>query len=284
MTVVVTGGTGLLGRSVLELLAGVEEVVALIRPGGSPPEIQGIRWVEQDLAAPLRDDLPTRIDAVLHLAQSRRQHELPEGAPDVFAVNAMATVRLLDLCVRSGGSRFVLASSGAVYPAGPAPLSESDAPAPPSFYGEAKLAAERATRSFGDWLAPEILRFFFIYGPRQHASAFIPGLAERIRSGAPIDLRGPDGMRCNPIHVDDAAAAVVAARERSDGATVNVAGPEVVSLRWIGERIGALLGLEASFTEVAGGGDLVADIGLMRERLGDPRIGPEQGLARMFAG
>ncbi|HYV16958.1 MAG TPA: NAD(P)-dependent oxidoreductase [Conexibacter sp.] len=283
MTVLVTGGTGLLGRAVLERLAGEQEVVALHRPASAPPPIAGVTWLEQDLAAPLRPDLPARVAGVLHLAQSRRHREFPAGAVDTFAINAMATVRLLDYCDRAGGERFVLASSGAIYGPGPAPLREEDAPDPPSFYGQSKLAAERAADEFRARFAVAILRFFFVYGPGQDAGAFVPGLVTRVREGRPIDLQGTDGMRCNPIHVEEAAAASVAAWHRGDAEAANVAGPEIVTLRRIGERLGELVGIAPRFVEHPASGDLVADTARMRARLLTPRIGLGEGLERMLS-
>jgi len=283
-TVLVTGGTGLLGRAVLERLAGSARLVALHRPGGDPPALDRVEWVAQDLAAPLRDDLPARVDAVLHLAQSRRHRDFPDGAVDTFEVNAAATVRLLDWCRRAGGRRFVHASSGAVYAPGPTPLREDQPPAPPSFYGETKLAAERAVRAFGDCFDVAILRFFFVHGPLQDPGAFIPGLAARVRDGEPIQLRGPEGMRCNPIAVEDAAAAVEAAwRVEQPAGVVNVAGTEAVTLRALGERIGALLGVEPRFAEQPAGEDLVADVTHMHARLGRPRVGLDEALARTLS-
>ncbi len=279
MTVVVTGGTGLLGRSVLERLAGTARLVALHRPATSPPPLAGVKWLAQDLAAPLREDLPERIDTLLHVAQSRRHRDFPAGAVDTFAVNAMATVRLLDYARRAGARTFVLTSSGAVYAPGSAPLREHDAPAPPSFYGHAKLAAEQAALAYASQFAVQVLRCFFVYGPGQDASAFLPGLAARAREGRAIELRGPDGMRCNPLHVGEAAAAVVAASARDCTEVTNLAGPEVVSLRQIGELVGAALGVAPRFAEQPPGGDLVADVTRMRERLLAPAIAPGEGIA-----
>jgi UDP-glucose 4-epimerase len=286
MTVLVTGGTGLLGRVLLErATAAGEEVVALHRPATAPPPIAGVRWIAQDLAAPLGGDLPLRVDAVLHLAQSRRHREFPAGAVDTFAVNAMATVRLLDYARGAGAKRFVLASSGAVYRPGPAPLLEQDRPDPPNFYGHAKLAAEQAAAAFGadGELATIALRLFFVYGPGQDEGAFVPGIAERVREGRPIDLAGPEGMRCNPVHVVEAAEAVETAWRGRQTGVLNVAGPEVVSLRELGMRLGALLDREPRFTEGPPRGDLVADTTRMRTHLLVPRIGVTDGLAQTFS-
>ncbi len=283
MTALVTGGTGLLGRAVLERIAASEQVVALCRPGTRPPAIAGVTWLEQDLAAPLRDDLPERVDAVLHVAQSRRHRDFPDGAVDTFAINAMATVRLLDYCRRAGGERFVYASSGAVYGAGAGARSEDDPLAPAGLYAASKLAGEQAAQSYGDWFGVSVLRPFFVYGPRQDAGAFLPGIAARVRERRPIDLHGPDGMRCNPIYVDEAAAAVIAARACSGNDVVNVAGPEETTLRRIGERLGELLDTAPVFARSAdAGGDMVADTTRMRDVLVAPEIGVDAGLERLL--
>jgi len=130
MAVLVTGGGGFLGTALLPRLVARGEVIALRRPGTQPSQVDGVRWVVQDLAAPLSADLPERIDAVIHLAQSRRYREFPDGAIDVYEVNAGATVRLLEYCSRAGAASFTYASSGAVYAPGPEPVNEADAPQP----------------------------------------------------------------------------------------------------------------------------------------------------------
>ena len=148
MTVVVTGGTGFLGSALLALLARRGDVVALHRPGADPPAVDGVRWVAQDLAVGVGSALPESADAVVHLAQSRRYREFPEGVGDVFGVNAGVTVELLDYARRSGAKTFTYASSGAVYASGPEPVREGDTPRPGNFYAASKLAGELATEQY----------------------------------------------------------------------------------------------------------------------------------------
>jgi UDP-glucose 4-epimerase len=284
MIVAVTGGAGLTGARVLELLVDAgHEVLALGRgeaPAGTPG---GVTWIEQDLAQPLGDDLPARVDAVVHLAQSRRYREWPAGAADVFEVNAAATARLADWCRRAGGTRFVYASSGAVYGPGSSAKREDQTPAPANFYARSKLAGELAALGFADELAVAALRFFFIYGPGQR-DMFIPGLAARVAAGTPVTLAGEDGIHVNPVFVDDAAAAVVAAAiaDATIG-PVNVAGPQTVSVRDIAERIGELARTQPRFDSGPAADDLVADIAHMRATLHDPSVGVRDGLARTLA-
>jgi len=279
VTVVVTGGTGFLGSALIELLGRDDEVVALHRPGAEPPAIDGVRWVSQDLAARLDAALPQSCDAVVHLAQSRRYREFPEGAVDVYAVNAAVTVELLDYARRSGAKSFTYASSGAVYASGPEPVREGDAPRPGNFYAASKRAGELAVEQYRSLLNAHVLRFFFIYGPGQR-NMFIPGVLARVRDQQEVTLAGADGIRVNPVFVDDAAAAVAATLGLPESATLNVAGPDVVSIREIAEIGGRLLGCAPSFATTDAQPDLVASIDRMRDTVGAPTVGINEGLRR----
>ncbi|MGD1050004.1 MAG: NAD(P)-dependent oxidoreductase [Solirubrobacteraceae bacterium] len=279
MTVVVTGGTGFLGSAVVALLGSRGEVVALHRPGSAPEAVAGVRWVAQDLAAPLSAELPERVDAVVHLAQSRRYREFPDGAIDVYAVNSAMTVALLDYARRAGAATFTYASSGAIYASGPEPVHEDDTPRPANFYAVSKLAGELATEQFRSELRAHVLRFFFIYGPGQR-NMFIPGVLGRIRDSQEVTLAGADGIHVNPVYVEDAAAAVAATLELADSATLNVAGPDVVSLREIAELGGRALGRAPSFAAADPQPDLVASIERMSAAVGAPKVGVEEGLRR----
>lgn len=279
MAVLLTGGGGFLGAVLLPRLAARGEVVALHRPDAEPPQVDGVRWVAQDLAEPLWSELPERIEAVIHLAQSRRYREFPDGAVDVFEVNAGAAVRLLDYCRRARGASFTYASSGAVYASGPEPVKEDDAPQPSNFYAASKLAGEQAGEQFRGILHAHALRFFFIYGPGQR-NMFIPGLLGRVRAGEDVTLAGPDGIRVNPVYVDDAADAVIATLDLAQSQTINVAGPDVVSVREIAELGGRLLERAPTFAVGDPQADLVASIERQSEIVGAPRIGFEEGLRR----
>lgn len=282
MTVLVTGGTGLLGQAVLPLLTRRGDVAALHRPGTEPQAVNGVRWIEQDLASPLSATLPDRIEAVLHLAQSPRYREFPDGAVDVIAVNTMATTRLLDYCRSAGGETFVYASSGAVTGAGPAPMTEDAPQASGNLYTVSKAAGEQVVAQFRSILRAHALRYFFIYGPGQRGM-MMPGIIERVAAGQAVTLAGDDGIRLNPVYVDDAAHATVAALDLEKSATINVAGPETVTIRRIAELAGRELGVEPRFENGPGQADFVASIERMSDLLLAPATTPSQGLERMVA-
>jgi UDP-glucose 4-epimerase len=272
-TALVTGAAGLLGRATATALAeaGVE-VHALVRDK-SQRFRDDIVFHEVDLARQLdAASLPDQVDSIFHLAQAREFRDFPASASTVFSINVASTAFLLDYASRAAVSSFTYASSGGVYKVQPtAALDENSALQSPSdlgYYLATKLASESLVASYAAQFAVISLRYFFIYGAGQARSMLIPRLYDRVRNGEAIGLQGHDGMRINPVHVSDAAAATIATADLTGRATVNVAGPETVSLRDIGELFGADCGREPVF-EVADGvpGDLVASTAQMAELL-----------------
>jgi UDP-glucose 4-epimerase len=277
MRLVVTGGTGLIGSRLLGRLAASNELFAVTR--GSGPELEGVEWIRQDLSQPLDPAaLPGTIDAIVHLAQSERYRDFPEGAMDLFAVNVQSTAVLLEYARGAGASAFVLASTGGCYAPSPDAIAEDAPLATPGAYFRSKRMAELLVENYAGQLGGAILRFFFAYGP--DGKRLVAQIANRILAGEEIVIEGDPGMAMNPIYVDDAAAAVEAALGLPQQATINVAGDEVLRVRELVERLALAIGREPRIRP--GGpaaGDLVADTSLMRSLLGiRPEFDLDQGL------
>ncbi len=217
--VFVTGGTGFVGRVVLERLraAGAVDVRCLCRDvaglaaAGALPADWSV--IAGDLLAPesWTDFLPAG-GTVLHLAAvtgkaRARRHR---------AVNAEATRVLIARAREAGVERFIFVSSiAATFP---------DTRHYP--YASAKAAAEDAVRTSGlDWA---IVRPTQVFGP---GSPVLAGL--RALAGGPIGIRfGRGTVRMQPVHVADLADALVALLERPrlGGVTVEIGGPDIVSV------------------------------------------------------
>jgi UDP-glucose 4-epimerase len=272
----VTGATGLIGFRLVRAMAPLQSVMAVSR---RPPvgDSAGVRWLAHDLAAGDLPDIPADVETVVHLAQSQNFREFPDEARDIFEVNVASTARLLDWAYRSGVRRFVYASSGGVYGHGDRAFREDDrieSLQDLGFYFATKQCAEELVASYERHFTVIVLRPFFVYGPEQKRTMFIPRLVECVASGIPITLQSKDGIQANPVHVDDAVRAIEAAVRLDESHRINIAGAEVLSVRQIAEIIGEALEVEPVFDvdPTARPRHLVGDIAKMRRLLREPEI------------
>jgi len=275
MRVLITGANGLLGRVLCTQL--LQQGVLVYGLTHTPPihPITGIKYLSIDFAQDwLEQQLPDQIDSIIHLSQSAKFRDFPDSALDVFKVNVESTARLLDYAKRIGARQFIYASSGGVYGNGSQAFKEN-APIIPSeqlgHYLGSKMCGEILAQSYSSLMTVTILRPFFIYGPGQNRSMLLPRLFDRVVNKVPIQLQGKNGILINPIHVMDAAQAVVAALLKPQSTVFNIAGPDVLSIRQIGDAIGQHLGTPPVYelidTEPK---DLIADNLLMAETLHKP--------------
>jgi UDP-glucose 4-epimerase len=285
--ILVTGATGFLGSRLIARLTHDHEVWALTRHN-PPDDGPHLYWLRQDLAVDVWDvALPSQIDAVVHLAQSPNFRNFPDSAREIYAVAAGATMRLLDWSVRAGARHFIVASTGGLYGSSDAAVRESD-PVPEmrnqlGFYFAAKRASELLAGQYAGELNVIILRCFYVYGSGQAPQMLMPRLLANVRTGQPVLLQGEDGIRINPIHVDDAVMAVERSLRLGESRLFNIAGPEIASLRDIARLIGQQIGREPVFSVDATvpPNHLIADIRRMSAALGTPRIGVAAGIAEL---
>lgn len=241
--------------------------------------------IEADLSNLDTALLPAGIHAVVALAQSAHFREFPERAKEVFDVNVTTNLRLLDWSVRSGVKRFVLASSGGIYGGKlGAQFQETDdfpVNSPLGFYLGSKLCSEIVFQNYRQFFdCAVIVRPFFIYGPNQRPDMFVTRIINSVRNGLSITLQGPEGLKINPIYVDDAVTAFMRALDISESRIVNVAGQDILSLRSIADMAGRYLGKTPVFEAAKGEPvDYVADITVARNVLGLEPRSFERGLS-----
>ena len=280
--ILVTGANGLLGRRVVATLSQTNDVSALVHEMPADP-IAGVSYLPIDFAEPWDvERLPRRVDAIIHLAQSAHFRDVPARALEVFQVNIASTARLLDYAWRAKTDRFVYASSGGIYSGGIQTFRETSPVTQPDtlgYYLGSKVSCEALASSYARFMKIMVLRFFFIYGQGQNRTMLIPRLIDNIRSELPITIQGQNGLKLNPIHVSDAAAAVIAALSSENSGIYNVAGPQILSLRELCKEIGALVDKPVTYDTLPGSpSDVVGDISVMSAHLHVPSVPLSIGL------
>lgn len=285
MNILIVGALGLLGRRLAEMLVGEHAIHGVVRKSGCSEKVN---YIEADLSKLSEKVLPKRIDVVYYLAQSKRFREFPAGAVDMFEINVHAPLKLAEWARTNSVRKFFYISSGGVYRKGTGPFRESqalDAGKTLGFYPDTKLCAEILLRNYSEFFENfAILRPFFVYGPGQDADMLLPRLIRNVREGREISLNGEDGIRINPIYVDDAAAAMKRLLLLPAGSYLfNIAGAEVVTMRAVSEMIGRFLGKSPVFAhDHIPGRDFVADIALMEKMLHVPKVTLSDGIGRVI--
>jgi nucleoside-diphosphate-sugar epimerase len=217
VTVLVSGGTGFVGRFVVEaLIAAGRDVRVMGRT--LPPErffSAPVAFVEGTLD-PDRDQAAA-FAGVRHFVHAAFDHQPGKyrggegGDPAGFRRrNLDGSVALFEAAQRAGVERCVFLSSRAVYGVQPpgAMLSEATEAHPDTLYGAVKFEAERALAGLsGERFSGVNLRVTGVYGPaapgRDHKWT---GLFRDYLAGRSIAPR-----RATEVHGDDVAAAVVLA-------------------------------------------------------------------------
>lgn len=210
MIAVVTGGSGFIGRNLVDrLLRDGHTVRCLVRrDGGSAPRRTERHVVDYRTPASLiSSDAFEGADVVFHLAGATKGI-----APGAFRDANVSTTRHLlgALAARRLRPRFVFVSSQAA--AGPAaslerPVEERDTPAPVEEYGRSKLEAERVVAGFTDHLPTTVVRPCAVYGPRDRDFLNLFRFATR----GWLPYPGVRDHWLSILHVDDAVEGMVRA-------------------------------------------------------------------------
>lgn len=287
--IIITGASGLVGSHLISLLAKTCEIHVLSRRKPLV-SVHNIRYYNIDLSREVDySQLPTKVDTIVYLAQSDSFRDFPEKAVDLFKVNTSQVLHMLDYARQAGARSFIYASTGGVYGSSESEKGFSEdisisANAKLGFYSSTKLCAEILAENFAPYMNIALLRFFFIYGKGQKRSMLIPRLVDNVRAENSILLHGQDGIRINPVHVSDAVHAIQAALTLDGCHRINVAGPDVLSLREICGLIGTNVGIQPVYKvdQTSQPRNLIGDIKNMKKYLCAPRCHFEEGMVDLL--
>ena len=176
MRVLVTGGGGLIGRSVVRALLAREHQVTVLddfrlsRKEEVLPD-PALRYVEGDVQdRSLVERLVREQDGVIHLASPSSFLMYEEGPLDATLVTVAGFLNILEAMRKYGVSNLVYASTSAVYEGNPVPYVESMPINPPDLKALSKKWNEEAAAQYSErWGIRALgLRPFSVYGQGEH--------------------------------------------------------------------------------------------------------------------
>jgi UDP-glucose 4-epimerase len=214
--VLVTGGSGFIGRRVVRALLarGASVTVADKRPF---PGDDDITMVLGDLCEPAVREraVAPGTDLIIHLAAITRVLDSISDPAGTHQINVEATAGLLERARLRDVGAFLLASTNAVTgDVGRATINEDIALRPLTPYGATKAAGEMLLGSYAACygIAGCALRFSNVYGPGMaEKDSFVPRLMRAARDGHGVEIYGDGTQVRDLVHVDDIVAGLFAA-------------------------------------------------------------------------
>jgi UDP-glucose 4-epimerase len=294
----VTGGGGFIGTHLVRglLQAGARRVVVVDSaawngPATPNPAVERVRLTLGSDPTPSLLEALGGCDYVFHLAALK--HRAAQDAPRaLLSTNVTGTWEVLAAAARAGARKVVFASSLFAHGARHAPAQREDDPArPDTLYGVSKLAGEHLLQACG--LPHVALRYFFVYGPGQHAGQGYPSVIvrnfRRIRAGQGPTVYGDGQQVLDYVYVDDVVEATLKAVEApADAGVVNVGSGQPVAVDDLVSRMlhvaGSPLRKEYRSADETAGTWRVANVDRARDVLGwRPKTSLDEGLARTWA-
>ena len=228
MNILVTGGSGFIGRNIVRMLKEEGNTVGTydIRDKNSVSDyhimsdVRNLKMLEKACSG---------IDYVFHLAAVTSPPEFENLTGEGYEVNVMGTYNVLAASAKNNVKRVILASSSSIYGDIQEAARESELPASYSnFYPMTKRINEMTARLFNQYgLEIVSLRYFNTYGIGENSkgdySSVIWKFIDSIRNGKKPVIFADGKQKRDFIYVDDTSrASLLAMKNGTPGETYNV--------------------------------------------------------------
>jgi len=229
-TVIVTGGAGMIGSRLIELLLPDYNVVSLDNYfiGKKENHVEGARYVEghtKDIEKLLGDVRP---EIIFHLGEYSRVEQSFKDVELVWESNVHGTFRVLEYW-HSRKCKLVYAGSSTKFSGGGFGRHQSP-------YAWMKAGNTELVKDYGEWFGLDyaITYFYNAYGPRELSEGPYASVIGRFktlyRKGEPITVVSPGLQKRNFTHVDDLARGLLMVGEKGHGDEYGLGSPEAYSV------------------------------------------------------
>ena len=234
-TVLVTGGAGLIGPSLIELLLPKYRVLSLDNYfiGSEKNHIEGAQYLRgetKDIESLLGQESPV---VIYHLGEYSRVEQSFTDLPLVWESNVHGAFCVFEYWRKRGllgeGCKLVYAGSSTKFADGG--LGRDQSP-----YAWMKASNTELVRNYGNWFSlPYAITYFYnAYGPRELSEgpyASVMGIFKRkYWAGEPITVVAPGTQKRNFTHVEDIARGLLAVGEKGQGDEYGIGSPESYSV------------------------------------------------------
>jgi len=228
--ILITGGTGLLGKYLIQGKGPENEILATYLGDYDMPDQKGVKYLKVDITDQVAQNKifeNFKPDVVIHTAAIGSPDFAEKHRDLTWNTNIGGTRNLLtgsETC----GAAFIYVSSNGIYDGDNAPYSEESVPVPVNIYGEIKLEAEQLVKRSS--LKTAIVRPILMYGwnhsfERQN---IVTLAIAKLTRGEEMSVY--DDVYCNPLYSRSCATAIWAIIMQDKYETYNIAGANRVSV------------------------------------------------------
>jgi UDP-glucose 4-epimerase len=299
MKVLVTGGAGFIGSTLVNLLLQKNHTVRVLDNLSTGYDINVNKKDVEFMLGDIRDKQAVQtavagVDTIFHLAASIGNVKSLADPQEDALVNAGGTALLLDEARKANVGRFVYSSSAAIFgELVTMPIAEDHPQNPDSPYGVSKLAAEKYALCFAKLygMTAVCLRYFNVYGVRQRYDAYgnvIPIFAHRLYTEKPLTIYGDGEQTRDFINVQDVAMAnYLAATVAKESTVFNVGSGSVITINELAKMVQVYSGISTHVDYAPPRPSEVrhcrADISKLKAQLGfEPTVDMNSGLKAYF--
>ncbi len=196
----------------------------------------GVEFRKLDISSrrDVEDLAGERFDAVIHLAARAGVRASVENPEQFYETNLMGSLHLLQLCLKTGIPKFILASTSSIYGADPPyPTPETASSSEPlQPYAASKKAAEVLAHAYHylHGLDVSVLRYFTVYGPAGRPDLAMFRFCQWIHEGRPVRVNGTGEQSRGFTYLDDIARGTILALKPLGYEIINLGGHDVISI------------------------------------------------------
>lgn len=245
----VTGGTGLLGSTLVRTAPNEFEITALYNKNTMITE--RARFIQVDITDRTRvfdvfDDM--RPEVLIHTAAIAKVDYCETHKEEARRVNVTGTANMLDACDKHG-TKMIFTSTNAVFDGEHAPYSEEDEPNPINYYGKIKLEAE--TLVLKRRAKHTVARLMTMYGwnnPGERQN-HVTWLLSKLTRGETVHV--VDDIYNNHLLVDNCADALWAIVKLDKAGIYHIAGKDCVPTYRLALETATVFGLDKTLIKRA---------------------------------